>query len=127
MVPTGTPWYGMPCAAPGGQCGEQAAVIWAASVPMWRRTSSKYTASCRRDLQRLVEPLAEAQVAHAATLVAAGPELGRAMEDAAAVIAHSPAGGAAEVEGEDGWDDRARRVATGAGRAAATIMMVSLR
>ena len=56
------------------------------------------------DLKRLLEPLAEAQVAHAATLEATGPEFGGAVDDAAAAVAHSPAGGAAQIEREDARD-----------------------
>ena len=51
---------------------------------------------------QLVEPAAEAQVAHAAAVVAAGAERHRAAQDRAVGAAQRPAGGGAEVEGEDG-------------------------
>ena len=59
------------------------------------------------DLPGLVEPTLEAEVAHAAAFEARGAELGRAMQDAAAIIADGPAGRAAEIEGEDRKNGRA--------------------
>jgi hypothetical protein len=54
------------------------------------------------DLQRLIEPLAEAQIAHATALEAAWPEFRRAVDDAAPAGSDSPAGGGgAQIEGKD--------------------------
>ena len=95
----------MPCClAPGGQRGEQSAIdMGGVRADMPAHLFEVHGIDAAGDVERLVEPLAEAQVAHAAALEAGGPEFGRAMQDAAAAVADSPAGGAAEVEGEDGW------------------------
>jgi hypothetical protein len=45
------------------------------------------------NLQGLVEPLAEAQVAHTAAFEEAGPELGSALQYPAATVPDSTAGG----------------------------------
>jgi len=51
----------------------------------------------------LIEPVAEAQIAHAATIEAARAERHRAADHGAVGEARGPAGPGAEVEGEDGW------------------------
>ena len=88
--------------APGRQRGEESSKDMgrvSASVPAHFFEVDGINAA--GDLPGLVEPALEAEVAHAAALEARGPELGRAMQDPAAVIADGPARRAAEVEGED--------------------------
>ena len=48
------------------------------------------------------QPIGKAQVAHATTVIAAGLEAGSAASDQAVIATDSPAGGGAQIEGQDG-------------------------
>ena len=97
--------------APGGQRGEQTAIdvrrISAGVAAHFLEVDGAQAADVGH---QLVEPTAEAQVAHSAAVVAARPERHRAAGDRAVAGAQRPAGGGAEIEREDRAVDRAQRL-----------------